>query len=100
MCGVKHGNNQGGWKSTCVFILSFQNLVPALRDKTEVLLALSFREKQQFFGLFSQLAKETCLRYPCFELSSMNWEPSIHIVRKQIVSWKMSFLLTSPEHVG
>lgn len=70
--GVKHWNKQVGWKSACAFFLSFQTLTQVFRDKTEVLLALSFREKQQFFGLFSQLAKETC-----FELSSMDWEPSM-----------------------
>lgn len=75
--GVKHWNKQVGWKSACAFFLSFQTLTQVFRDKTEVLLALSFREKQQFFGLFSQLAKETCLRNPCFELSSMNWKPSM-----------------------
>lgn len=37
--GVKHGSKQGGWKSACVFILSFQTLVQDFRDKTEVLLA-------------------------------------------------------------
>lgn len=87
--GVKHGNKQGGWKSACVFILSFQTLVQDFRDKTEVLLALSFREKQQFFGLFSQLARETSLRNPCLNCHLWTGNPPF-TVRKQIVSWKIS----------
>lgn len=45
--GIQPRNKQAGWKSACAFILSFQTLIQAFREKTEVLLVLSFREKQQ-----------------------------------------------------